>query len=220
MRSQTVVVLFTLCLSAFYAAGYRINQSNDKRLDGTLRQLLRQQQLRSNKRGGNRFIFSERSEPGDEVPLETFRQQALDKHNEYRSKHCVPALQLDDELNNIAQQYAEKLAATDTFEHSGATFHGEWMGENIYTAWSSESVLNTPGDKAVTKWYNEISDYDWNNPTSSSGTGHFTQVVWKASTRLGIGRAVSASNKIYVVANYFPGGNFNNAYEENVPRLC
>ena len=77
------------------------------------------------------------------------------------------------------------------------------------------------GDKAVTKWYDEIQNYNWNDPTASTGTiGHFTQVVWKATTRLGIGRAVSASNNLYVVGNYFPGGNFNNAYEENVPRLC
>ncbi|CAF1674552.1 unnamed protein product, partial [Adineta ricciae] len=220
MRSQTVVVLFTLCLSAFYAAGYSIGYSSDKQREGALRQVLRQQQLRSSKRGGYRFRFSQRSEAGDEVPLETFRQQALDKHNEYRRKHCVPALQLDPELNDIAQQYAEKLAATDSFDHSGATFHGEHMGENIYYYWSSGSVLGTTGDKAVTDWYNEISDYNWNNPSFSSGTGHFTQVVWKATTHLGIGRAVSASNKLYVVGNYFPGGNFNNAYEENVPPLC
>ena len=57
----------------------------------------------------------------------------------------MPALQFDDELNNMAQEYAEKLAATDTFGHSGATYHGEWMGENIYSAWSDRSVLDTPG---------------------------------------------------------------------------
>ena len=51
-------------------------------------------------------------------------------------------------------------------------------------------------------------------------TGHFTQVVWKATTNLGIGRAVSNSNNLYVVANYFPGGNMGGEFEANVPQLC
>ena len=81
-----------------------------------------------------------------EVPLSTYRQQALDKHNEYRSKHCVPSLQLDPQLNDIAQQYAEKLAATDTFAHSGNTFNGQWMGENLYMYGSSNPVLTSTGN--------------------------------------------------------------------------
>jgi hypothetical protein len=34
-------------------------------------------------------------------------------------------------------------------------------------------------------WYDEISLYNYNNPVFSSGTGHFTQMVWKSSTALG-----------------------------------
>ena len=59
MRSQTLVVLFTLCLSALYAAGYRIDRTYEKRHEEILRQLLRQQKSRSGKRGGNRSIFLE-----------------------------------------------------------------------------------------------------------------------------------------------------------------
>lgn len=38
-------------------------------------------------------------------------------------------------------------------------------------------------------------------------TGHFTQVVWKGSKEMGVGRATARSGNIYVVANYAPGGN-------------
>jgi hypothetical protein len=38
-------------------------------------------------------------------------------------------------------------------------------------------------------WYNEVSKYDWGSPGYSGITGHFTQVVWKASTELGFGKA-------------------------------
>lgn len=53
---------------------------------------------------------------------------------------------------------------------------------------------------------------------SSGGTGHFTQVVWKGSTVLGIGRAEVQQSGMkcgYIVGRYKPRGNSGN-YEENV----
>ncbi len=46
--------------------------------------------------------------------------------------------------------------------------------------------------------------------------GHFTQVVWKDSKEFGLGVAMSNDGAVYVCANYYPPGNFNNAYSENV----
>ena len=40
-------------------------------------------------------------------------------HNKYRAMHNAPALKLNSTLNNMAQQYADKLANTLTFAHSG-----------------------------------------------------------------------------------------------------
>lgn len=47
-------------------------------------------------------------------------------------------------------------------------------------------------DSATENWYLEIKDYDFNNkgmPTEFHKVGHFTQVVWKKSTKLGCGIA-------------------------------
>ena len=44
-------------------------------------------------------------------------------------------------------------------------------------------------------WYNEIKKYAWNNPGFSQATGHFTQLVWKSSTKVGFG-----------VSHYINGG--------------
>lgn len=50
----------------------------------------------------------------------------------------------------------------------------------------------------------------------SAPIGHFTQVVWKNSKELGVGRATDGKGNWYAVANYLPPGNFNNMYAENV----
>ena len=38
--------------------------------------------------------------------------------------------------------------------------------------------------EGVDSWYNEIEKYDFNSKYPASGTGHFTQLVWKSSERL------------------------------------
>ncbi len=61
--------------------------------------------------------------------------------------------------------------------------------------------------------YNEIKDYRYASPGFSGATGHFTQVVWKDSTKVGVGIAHSAPDgagfiTTYIVAKYTPQGNF------------
>ena len=64
--------------------------------------------------------------------------------------------------------------------------------------------------------------YDFQISGHQGGAGHFTQVVWKASTVLGIGKADVQRNGMkctYIVGRYKPLGNFNtgnNDYQKNV----
>ena len=71
-------------------------------------------------------------------------------------------------------------------------------------------------------WYEEVNDYSWSSPGFSSGTGHFTQLVWISSKQLGTGVAcTSAPVSCYIVANYWPPGNYQGAYPQNVkPASC
>ncbi|CAF1371936.1 unnamed protein product [Adineta steineri] len=158
--------------------------------------------------------------PYPPISIETFRQQALDQHNFHRAEHCTPPLILDPALNDIAQRYAEHLAVTNVMTHSGASFNGQYMGECLYKA-SSLKVFNDKGAASVDFWYNEIENYNWSNPTAAYNTGHFMQVMWRDTTRLGIGRALTSDNRtMWVVGNYFPGGNVPGEYEENVLPIC
>lgn len=64
-------------------------------------------------------------------------------------------------------------------------------------------------------WYNEISLYNFAKGEFSSATGHFTQLVWKSSTKLGLGLAYNGI-KYYVVANYQAPGNYLGQFLTNV----
>ena len=49
----------------------------------------------------------------------------------------------------------------------------------------------------------------------NAGTGHFTQVVWAGSRKLGVGVSCR-DGKVLVVANYDPPGNFGGQFLKNV----
>ena len=52
------------------------------------------------------------------------------------------------------------------------------------------------GQEATEQWYSEIQYFNWNNcSTFNPKTGHFTQVVWKSSQKIGAAISTSPSGK-------------------------
>ncbi|MEE6524313.1 hypothetical protein FKM82_023699 [Ascaphus truei] len=125
--------------------------------------------------------------------MSQFEQDFLASHNTYREKHGAPPLQLNRDICNSAQNWADYLLSIHTMKHSG-------------------------GNVAVDAWYNEIKDYDFNNPEFSGTTENFTQVVWKASTEVGVGMATDGNGIFYVVGQYNEHGNGTNpgSFQMNV----
>ncbi|KAL9972633.1 hypothetical protein ACROYT_G018979 [Oculina patagonica] len=141
----------------------------------------------------------------------------LRAHNAKRALHQdTPALVWDAKLARRAKKWAKRLAKKGKLEHESNT--GE--GENLY--WSRGSAIKTCSD-AVAAWYSEIKDYNYNNPGFSSGTGHFTQVVWKKTTKVGVALKKKKISKgkieTYIVARYSPPGNYRGQFQQNVERL-
>lgn len=71
--------------------------------------------------------------------------------------------------------------------------------------------------------YNEVCDPGYEGlgevKTGPNGAGHFSQVVWKESTVLGIGRAEIEQEGMkcaYIVGRYKPPGNYQGSYGRNV----
>ena len=141
-----------------------------------------------------------------------FQQSALKAHNKYREKHHVGDLQLSKDLCDIAQKYAETMARTSNFAHSEAKFNGKNMGENLFACYG----MKITGKMMTDDWYNEVDQYDFNNPGFSDGAGHFTQVIWKGSREVGFGFAQASDGYYYGVANYYPAGNYLGEFEDNV----
>ncbi|KAG4078725.1 hypothetical protein HA402_015315 [Bradysia odoriphaga] len=144
------------------------------------------------------------------VATADYRQDALDLHNQYRKKHNSPPLALSDKLNNVAQNWAQNMADSNEMEHSNGKY-----GENLYMSSNTKLSDSAAVLEATTQWYNENKKYNYRFGKFSSGTGHFTQVVWKSSKYMGIGVARS-SRGVYVCANYDPKGNFVGEFIQNV----
>ena len=61
--------------------------------------------------------------------------------------------------------------------------------------------------------YDEVCEYNFDQPKAVPSTGHFTEIVWSGSRKLGVGYAVGKNAKfpgyecVYVVGRYKPAGN-------------
>lgn len=142
-----------------------------------------------------------------------FAKQALDTHNKYRAKHKVAPLKWSDGIAMEAQAWAEKLAKARSLQHASQT-ERKGCGENIAMF---SGKFESAGEEATNMWYSEVKDYRFNKPGFQGNTGHFTQVVWKESQELGMGRAQTADGRLtFVVGRYKPAGNLLNHFQENV----
>ncbi len=133
-------------------------------------------------------------------------QVALDKHNQLRAKHCVPALAWSAQLAATAQRWANACV----FSHSN-----NGLGENLAMGTSGAF----PPDAQIQSWYDEVGNYNFAAGRFTSGTGHFTQVVWRSSTEVGCGVATCGGEDM-LVCNYSPPGNFQGEFQANVPERC
>ncbi|XP_038051085.1 uncharacterized protein LOC119724210 [Patiria miniata] len=155
--------------------------------------------------------------------LDRVRREALEMHNIYRARHGVPPLVLNNTLNKYSQKWAEKMASMRKLEHSPQKNRPNY-GENIYYSGSTHfNVSDVKGETSISAFYDEIKDYDYDNPgqrkKNGGQIGHFTQVVWKDSKELGVGMATAKKGNmgyVYICCNYSPPGNWVGRYEQHV----
>ena len=142
------------------------------------------------------------------APPMSFDQRILAAHNRERLDLGLEPLNWNPALAQSAQQWADHLASTGRFEHAPEnrdTPEGEnlWAGtkgyfapEAMVDAWIREKRFFRAGlfpDNSMTGKVEDI--------------GHYTQVVWRATTEVGCAQATSASEDI-LVCRYAEAGNY------------
>ena len=125
----------------------------------------------------------------------------LNAHNSERKLVGTTDLTWDNSLEEFAASWALILANRD----NGLSHRpNNRYGENCY--WTGSHEIHP--EEAILAFNEEKHNYQYGPFTGSNFivTGHYTQVVWYRTTRVGCA-AVNAPSGIFVVCNYDPPGN-------------
>ncbi|XP_060867483.1 putative uncharacterized protein DDB_G0282499 [Metopolophium dirhodum] len=150
-----------------------------------------------------------------EDEVNEIRNQVLQKSNLYREKYELEPFTLDDQLNNCAQDWANQMVKLQIFDHRKNNVYGE----NLFLSLN----FNNLGEQAVDSWYNEITKFNIADEETeldnNIATHHMTQLLWKSSTKMGVGVSKNSDGTYNVVANYDPIGNVRGFFHENLPEI-
>jgi hypothetical protein len=136
------------------------------------------------------------------------KQVVVKAHNETRAAYGSPPLVWNDELAADAMTYARKLAVTRTFGHDPQSGVFPRQGENLFMgtrgaysfAEMMEPLIDEKQDFKPGRFPDVSRTGDW------SDVGHYTQIVWPATTSVGCAVA-SNDEDDYLVCRYYPAGN-------------
>jgi hypothetical protein len=135
--------------------------------------------------------------PSDQAAL------ALEFHNCARRQVGAPPLQWSTQLAAAAQRWAQHLAGDEgcNLVHTQNDSHGENLFGGSGKDW-------TPLE-ASKDWYSEIKLFHYGPLTEDNwhAAGHYTQMIWKNTTQVGMGKAHCANGGLVIVAEYNPPGN-------------
>jgi pathogenesis-related protein 1 len=121
--------------------------------------------------------------------------------NKARADVGVPPLVWDESIAAHARSWARVRVADCELIHSNSRY-----GENLAKGSDPRYSLSD----AARLWLDEKSNYDLPSHACVNGREclHYTQLVWRTSTRVGAARARCGNGWTYVVAHFDPPGNW------------
>lgn len=135
------------------------------------------------------------------------RNVLLAGHNTTRSAKGLSPLAWSSLVAQSAQAWADTLSGRGCqLQHSDTPY-----GENLYYSWSTGPLVLNPAE-AVSWWVAEEQHYNYPNNSCAAGEqcGHYTQMVWAETTRVGCGVSTCTDggrNTQMWVCQYDPAGN-------------
>ncbi|KAL2232786.1 pathogenesis-related protein PR-1-like [Sesamum indicum] len=147
------------------------------------------------------FVFV-RTTTGAAAKPPSDAQQFLSVQNAARAALKLPPLVWDPKIARYAAWYANQRRADCELEHSNGPY-----GENIF--WGSGNRWTAA--QAAAAWVSERREYNyWSNScVYGQECGHYTQIVWKDTRRMGCARVVCYGGRgVFMICNYDPPGNY------------
>ncbi|XP_007945757.1 glioma pathogenesis-related protein 1 [Orycteropus afer afer] len=164
------------------------------------------------------YCYKPNTLPG--IENEEFIKDCVRIHNKFRSEvNPAASDMLYMTWDPVLAQIAKAWAKSCQFKHNVQLrpphrLHPNFtsLGENIWTG--SVSVFSV--SSAITGWYDESQYYDFKTQKCQRVCGHYTQVVWANSYKVGcavqfcskVSGFEALSNGAHFICNYGPAGNY------------
>ncbi|XP_008682536.2 glioma pathogenesis-related protein 1 [Ursus maritimus] len=160
-----------------------------------------------------------------DVENEDFIKDCVRIHNKFRSEVTPTASAMlymtwDPALARIAKAWAKNCRFAHNGQLGSNKLHPNFtsVGENIWTG--SLSIFSV--SSAITNWHSEIQYYDFETQRCSKVCGHYTQVVWADSYKVGcavqhcstVAGLEHFTDVAHFICNYGPGQTYQRPYRK------
>ncbi|TKA64892.1 hypothetical protein B0A55_10926, partial [Friedmanniomyces simplex] len=161
--------------------------------------------------------------PTSSAPATTYSDIVVLHHNLHRYNHSAPNIGWDGDLASTAAS----IASNCIYAHN-VTASGGGYGQNIAAGVEANNISAIITDlfyNGEVGWYDGLYGQAQPDMTNFEHWGHFSQIVWKSTTKVGcatqycpngLANVGSDVSPYFTVCNYGPPGNYANEYGSNV----
>ncbi|XP_026041099.1 cysteine-rich venom protein [Astatotilapia calliptera] len=134
--------------------------------------------------------------------------EIVDVHNAFRravqpSASDMLIMSYSEEVAASAQAWVDQCIL-DHGAPSTRLLNGYHLGENLFYSSSLKSWTDV-----INAWHSEVEHYNYpTGSTNGKSIGHYTQVIWNSSYKVGCGATLCPNNIYYYGCHYYRAGNF------------